>query len=87
MIMTQNATVKKNQNEMYEMIITAQFMHEGRQTHLVQTTTFAVFSFFKTELIYGTSVYANHLCHMTLVAKSERDSAKHRYKLIECVHV
>ena len=30
MIMTQNATVKKNQNKIYEMIIIAQFMHEGR---------------------------------------------------------
>ena len=33
------------------------------------------------------SIYANHLCHMKLVAKPERDSAKHRYKLIECMQV
>ena len=29
MIMTQNATVKKNQNEINEMIIIAQLFHEG----------------------------------------------------------
>ena len=27
--MTQNATVKKNQNEIYKMIIIAQFIYEG----------------------------------------------------------
>ena len=37
--------------------------------------------------MYGTSVSANNLCHMALVAKPERDSAKHRYKLIECMQV
>ena len=53
-------------------------------------TTFAVFSFFKRELMIIMeleSVYANHLCHMKLVAKPERDSAKHSYKLIECMQV
>ena len=34
--MTQNATVKKNQNEIYKMIIIAQFIDEGTQTHSVQ---------------------------------------------------
>ena len=29
MIMTQNATVKKNQNEIYKMIIIAQFIYDG----------------------------------------------------------
>ena len=29
MIMTQNATVKKNQNEIYKMIIIAQCIYEG----------------------------------------------------------
>ena len=29
MTMTQNATVKKNQNEIYNMIIIAQFIYEG----------------------------------------------------------
>ena len=29
MNMTQNATVKKNQNEIYKMIIIAQFIYEG----------------------------------------------------------
>ena len=43
--------------------------------------------FFLRELMYGTWVYANHLCHMRLVAKPERDSAKYRYKLIECMQV
>ena len=37
------------------------------------TTTFTLFSFFKRVLVYGTWVYPNHLCHMTLVAKPERD--------------
>ena len=32
------------------------------------------------------SNYANHLCHMTLVAKPKRHSAKHRHKLIEPVY-
>ena len=32
------------------------------------------------------SIYANNLCDMKLVAKPERDSAKHRHKLIECMH-
>ena len=36
MIMTQNAKVKKNQNEIYKMIIIAQFIDEGTQTHSVQ---------------------------------------------------
>ena len=35
--MTQNATVKKNQNEIYKMIIIAQCMYDqGTYTHLVQ---------------------------------------------------
>ena len=29
MNMTQNATVKKNQNEIYKMIVIAQFIYEG----------------------------------------------------------
>ena len=33
------------------------------------------------------SIYANNLSDMKLVAKPERDSAKHRYKLIECMQV
>ena len=32
---TQNATVKQNQNEVYKMIIIAQFIYEGTETHLV----------------------------------------------------
>ena len=32
------------------------------------------------------TIYAN-LCHMKLVAKPVRDSAKHRYKLTECMQV
>ena len=31
------------------------------------------------------SIYANNLSDMKLVAKPERDSAKNRYKLIECM--
>ena len=34
--MTQNATAKKNQNEIYKMIIIAQCIYEGTQTHSVQ---------------------------------------------------
>ena len=48
---------------------------------------FHTIQLFKRELMYGTSVSANNLCHMALVAKPERDSAKHRYKLIECMQV
>ena len=36
MIMRQNATVKKSQNEIYKMIIIAQCIYKGRKTHSVQ---------------------------------------------------
>ena len=70
----------KNQNEIYKMIIWGWINAFG-------TTTFTLFSFFRKELMYGTWVNANHLCHMALAEKPERDSAKQRYKLIECMQV
>ena len=48
---------------------------------------FHTIQLFERELMYGTSVSASHLCHKTLVAKPQRDSLKHRYKLIECMQV
>ena len=80
--MTQNAPGKKNQNETYKMIIKAQFIYEGT-LNAFGTTTFAVFSFFHDHVWNLSLNMANHLSHMKLVANPERDSSKHRYKLIE----
>ena len=89
MNMTKNITVKKNHNEMYKMIIIAQFIYEGTSSHSVQLLSQD--SAFLNESSWSCmeleSIYANHLCHMKLVAKPERDSAKHRYKFIECMQV
>ena len=58
-------------------------MHIWGYINAFGTTTFTLFSFFKRELMSGTWINANHFCHMALVAKPERDSAKYRYKLID----
>ena len=67
MIMTQNASVKKNFKKisLYK-----------RVDKRIRYNYFRSIQLFKRELMYGTWVYANHLCHMTLVAKPERDTAQ-----------
>ena len=67
MIMTQNASVKNNFKKisLYK-----------RVDKRIRYNYFRSIQLFKRELMYGTWVYANHLCHMTLVAKPERDTAQ-----------
>ena len=67
---------KKNQNEIYKMIIIAQFIYEGTsQTHLALL------------LSHYSAFLKESSCIELESMQSGRDSAKHRYKLIECMQV